>query len=161
MTRNGDKEIKVLSPYDNDDIKINSSTARLMKFCNGSRTLDEKVAERSSQFKSTEKEIRDLAKSFIHDFMRRGIIWIKEEKMRWFNAPPPESIFWEITAECNLKGLHCVVSAEKKQQGELSTQEGLSLINEWRSMGVQDTTFSGGEPLIRKDFFELTHTAKK
>jgi radical SAM protein with 4Fe4S-binding SPASM domain len=161
MVSNGNKGVRVLSPYANDDIKINSSAASLLNLCNGSRSLDEIIVELCDRFQSTEKEIRGLAKSFIHDFSDRGIIWVKDEKMRWFNAPPPESIFWEITAECNLKCLHCVVSADKKQQSELSTQEGLGLINEWRSMGVRDITFSGGEPLIRKDFFDLVHATKK
>ena len=161
ISRNENKEIRVLSPYANGNIKINSSAGSLLKLCNGSRTLDEIIVKLCNQFQSTEKEISVLAESFVHDFVGRGILLIKNERMRWFNAPAPESVFWEITSECNLKCLHCVVSADKKQEGELSTQDGLGLINEWRRMGVSEITFSGGEPLIRKDFFELAYAAKK
>ncbi len=156
----GGKEVKVLSPYAGDDIKVNGSAAALLKLCNGSRSMDEIVTVLCEKFKSNEAETRRLAESFVDKFAARGIVWVKKEKMRWFDAPAPESVFWEITAECNLKCLHCVVSADKKQANELSTNEALSLIDQWQAMGVKDITFSGGEPLMRADFFELARAAK-
>ena len=161
LDHNGDDGIKVMSPYPEDNITINPSAARLLMLCNGSRAMDEIAAELCSRFQTTEKKIKKTASRFIEDFADRGLIWLRDEKMRWFDAPAPQSIFWEITAECNLKCLHCVVSADKKLQGELSTQQGLALIHEWRQMGVQDITFSGGEPMMRRDFFELAHAAAK
>lgn len=157
---NGDKDIKVLSPYAGDEIKINRSAATLLKLCNGSRSMDEIVATLCDKFQSTKKETMDLAESFIDKFTERGVVWVKNEKIRWFDAPAPESIFWEITAECNLKCLHCVVSADKKQSNELSTKEALTLIDQWQAIGVSDITFSGGEPLMRDDFFELARATK-
>ncbi|VAW38093.1 Radical SAM domain protein [hydrothermal vent metagenome] len=157
----GDKVVKVLSPYAGDEIKVNRSAAALLKLCNGSRSMDEIVTMLCDKFNSTEAETRGLAEDFIEGFSSRGIVWVKGEKMRWFDAPAPESVFWEITAECNLKCLHCIVSADKKQANELSTKEALSLINQWAAMGVRDITFSGGEPLMRADFFELARAAKE
>ncbi|VAV84131.1 Radical SAM domain protein [hydrothermal vent metagenome] len=161
VASNGDKDIKVLSPYAGDEIKVNRSGEALLKLCNGSRSMDEIVTMLCDKFKSKETETRELAESFVDKFAARGVVWVKNEKMRWFNAPAPESIFWEITAECNLKCLHCVVSADKKQANELSTKEALSLIDQWQAMGVGDITFSGGEPLMRADFFELARAAKE
>ncbi len=157
----GGKDQKILSPYDGDDIKVNSSGAALLRLCNGSRSIDEIVALLCDKFRSTEIETRGLAEGFIDKFAERGIIWVKNEKMRWFDAPAPESIFWEITSECNLKCLHCVVSADKKDGDELSTRDALALIAQWQAMGVGDITFSGGEPLMRADFFKLARAAKK
>lgn len=157
---NGDKGVKVLSPYVGDEIKVNRSAAALLRLCNGSRSMNEIVAVLCDKFQSTEKETRKLAESFVDKFAERGVVWVKDKKMRWFDAPAPESIFWEITAECNLKCLHCVVSADRKQSGELSTEEALKLIEQWQVMGVRDITFSGGEPLMREDFFELAHATK-
>lgn len=161
MYNNQPNEIRIFSPYDDNDIIINQSAAIFLKLCNGSRSQTEIVKILCSHFKSSEKEIRSHVNKLVLDFEGSGILWVREAKMRWFDAPPPESIFWEITAECNLKCLHCVVSADKKQDGELSTFEGLNLIQEWQRMGVHDITFSGGEPLMRKDFFELAHAANK
>lgn len=155
----GDQELSVVSPYSGDNIKINHSAASLLALCNGSRSLDEIVTELCHRFGSDEQKVTSMVQTFISEYAGRGLVWIKKEKMRWFNAPAPQSIFWEITAECNLKCLHCVVSADKKLKGELSTQEGLQLIHEWQRMGVLDITFSGGEPLMRQDFFELAHAA--
>ncbi len=157
----GGKDQKVLSPYDGDNIKVNSSAAALLRLCDGSRSIDEIVALLCAKFNSSESDTRGLAEGFIDKFAERGIVWVKNEKMRWFDAPAPESVFWEITSECNLKCLHCVVSADKKDGDELSTSDALSLISQWQAMGVRDITFSGGEPLMRADFFRLARATKK
>jgi radical SAM protein with 4Fe4S-binding SPASM domain len=123
-------------------------------------SIEEIIAALCSRFQTERNKIAELTHSFIEDFADMSLIWIKNEKMRWFNPPAPQSIFWEITAECNLRCLHCVVSADKKLEGELSTEEAYRLINEWRTMGVRDISFSGGEPLLREDFFDLAKAAK-
>jgi len=161
MIHGKDEQVRILSPYSEENIAINTAAACLLKLSNGSKSLEEIIAKLCNHFNSTEDEIRARTMSCIKDFESSGLLWIKKEKMRWFDAPPPDSIFWEITNECNLRCLHCVVSAERKHENELSTQEGLALLNEWRDMRVREITFSGGEPLIRKDFFQLAHAARR
>jgi radical SAM protein with 4Fe4S-binding SPASM domain len=48
-----------------------------------------------------------------------------------------------------------VVAAGAKKDGELSTSECLTLIDQMPEIGVSSVTFSGGEPLIRADLFQL------
>lgn len=160
LMENGSQEFRVLSPYTSDDLKINSAAANVLELCDGSKSMEDIIEALSNRFQSTKLDITELASTFVKEFTDKGLIWTKNEKMRWFNPPAPESIFWEITAECNLRCLHCVVSADKKLEGELSAQESYNLLNQWRAMGVRDITFSGGEPLIREDFFALAHAAK-
>jgi radical SAM protein with 4Fe4S-binding SPASM domain len=161
MIKNGDEEFGILSPYKDSPGKINIAAAKILELCNGSRSIDQIVEELSHKFRTSGSEIADLADNFIHKMVGEGLVWVKEDKMRWYNPPPPTSIFWEITAECNLKCLHCVVSADKKLDGELTTEKCLRLIDEWARIGVKDITFSGGEPLIHKNFFDLAHAIRK
>lgn len=63
---------------------------------------------------------------------------------------------WNITKRCNLKCKHCYIGAEDKAfEGELKTEEALALVDDLGEMGTPVLLFSGGEPIIRGDFFEL------
>ncbi len=69
---------------------------------------------------------------------------------------------WNITRTCNLKCIHCYTDSEAKDYpGELTTKEGKKLIEELAEFGIPALLFSGGEPLIRPDLFELVAHAKK
>jgi radical SAM protein with 4Fe4S-binding SPASM domain len=71
----------------------------------------------------------------------------------------PYYVVWETTHNCNLKCRHCSASAGKKLENELSTEEALNAIDKLADFGVISVAFSGGEPLLRKDIFELTKYA--
>jgi radical SAM protein with 4Fe4S-binding SPASM domain len=68
----------------------------------------------------------------------------------------PAHPVWEMTAGCNLHCIHCHASGGKPAPDELSTEEAKRLIdqlaevNEFRMMA-----YTGGEPLVRDDLFEL------
>lgn len=70
-------------------------------------------------------------------------------------------ISWNTTRECHLKCKHCYRDAGIKDNDELSTAEGKSLIDEIARAGFKILILSGGEPLLRKDIFELCSYAKQ
>jgi MoaA/NifB/PqqE/SkfB family radical SAM enzyme len=63
----------------------------------------------------------------------------------------PLIVSYAVTRACNLRCLHCHVSAREAMPDELSTQEAIRVIDEMHSLGTQAVIFSGGEPLLRKD----------
>ncbi len=66
-----------------------------------------------------------------------------------------------MTRACNLACVHCRAGAvPEPDQQELSFEEGRSLIDGIRSVGAPILIMTGGEPLIRKDFFDLAAHAK-
>ncbi len=71
-------------------------------------------------------------------------------------------IFWNITNKCNLTCDHCYISAgpDKERAGELSTKEAKAFIDDVSEMGVPLLLFTGGEPLVRNDFWDLAAHAK-
>jgi len=157
--RDGDGGMAVQSPYTAKPVGINPSASALLSLCDGSQSIDEIVDALCDRFESSPESVRPAVHRFLRDYEARGLVWIRGERMRWFDAAPPESIFWEVTAKCNLRCRHCVVSAGAEVPGELSTQEGLDLLSQWAHMGVRDVTFSGGEPLLRSDIHILLRTA--
>ncbi len=71
-------------------------------------------------------------------------------------------VSWNYTRTCNLKCRHCYSSSEaKKYENELTTEEAKAVIDDLAEMHVPVILFSGGEPLIRGDFFELAAHARE
>jgi heme b synthase len=79
------------------------------------------------------------------------------------NLPPSlRLVFWETTTACNLKCIHCrrQEAAEKACAEELTTAEGLALIDQIAEFARPIIILSGGEPLLREDLFRLAIRAK-
>jgi len=72
-------------------------------------------------------------------------------------------VVWNSTKTCNLRCRHCYMDSDAQQyQGELTTEEAKRFIDDLAEFKVPVLLFSGGEPLMRKDFFELAaYTAAK
>lgn len=74
--------------------------------------------------------------------------------------PPPRLLAWEITRNCNLYCAHCRASAVHGPcKDELSTAECFSLIDDILNVGKPIIILTGGEPLMRADFFEIAKYA--
>ncbi|MEW6181826.1 MAG: putative heme d1 biosynthesis radical SAM protein NirJ2 [Bacillota bacterium] len=70
-------------------------------------------------------------------------------------------VSWNATNECNLKCAHCYRDAGSKKTDELTTEEGRTLIDEIARAGFKIMIFSGGEPVMRSDLFELAAYARE
>ncbi len=64
-------------------------------------------------------------------------------------------VVWNMTRACNLKCRHCYMDADEARAGELSTAEAKRFIDDLAAFRVPALLLSGGEPLLRTDFFEL------
>ena len=70
-------------------------------------------------------------------------------------------VVWNSTRTCNLRCRHCYMSSDgQKYEGELTTEEAKRFIDDLAEFRVPVLLFSGGEPLIRADFFELAEYAR-
>ncbi|MDD5730115.1 MAG: radical SAM protein [Candidatus Omnitrophica bacterium] len=69
-------------------------------------------------------------------------------------------VSWNVTRGCNLKCRHCYRDAGLPAADELSTAEGFELLKQVAACGFNTIILSGGEPLLRKDIFELIACAR-
>lgn len=76
-----------------------------------------------------------------------------------FTPGAPFQVVWDVTYNCNLRCQHCYATAGKQGKDELSTEEALQAIETMARAGVTVLAFSGGEPLVRPDIFQLTRHA--
>lgn len=72
-----------------------------------------------------------------------------------FAAPLRPAVTWNITRRCNLKCLHCYIDAGGPDARELSTEEAMDVVDQMAEVGTPMVIFSGGEPLVRPDLFDV------
>ncbi len=68
-------------------------------------------------------------------------------------------ITWNLTYKCNLLCKHCYINASPKGNEGLSTDEALNLVDQMAELKIPLLILSGGEPLLRRDFFEIAQRA--
>lgn len=78
--------------------------------------------------------------------------------------PPLRNLFLELTTQCNENCIHCGSNCGKAKKNELTTEQYKSFLKkvkddfDIRSIMLDIT---GGEPLLRKDFFDIMSYAHK
>ncbi|SFH90550.1 putative heme d1 biosynthesis radical SAM protein NirJ1 [Tindallia magadiensis] len=71
-------------------------------------------------------------------------------------------VAWNTTRTCNLRCIHCYMNSDHHHYpGELTHEEAMIFIRSLADFRVPVLLFSGGEPLIRPDFFELAEEASR
>ncbi len=71
----------------------------------------------------------------------------------------PLGTILELTYRCNLDCLHCYQTPKKGR--ELTYEEVKSVLDQLAGLGCLYVSFSGGEPLVRRDFFRIAQYARK
>lgn len=70
----------------------------------------------------------------------------------------PRLVAWEVTRSCNLNCVHCRASSERgPYPGELDTGKALEILDQIAGAGKPIVILTGGEPLLRKDIFNLAN----
>ena len=105
-----------------------------------------------------------VSKLFGDPYTRRAIKSIVSGFAEYgFNRPlqihAPFLVVWNFTYKCNLKCKHCYSDSGNTTKTELSTEEAHKIVDQLADFGVTSLAFSGGEPLMRKDFFEVARHA--
>jgi 12,18-didecarboxysiroheme deacetylase len=77
-----------------------------------------------------------------------------------FSADKKPVVVWNVTRACNLSCVHCYASAGGSSR-ELTTSQGIDLINMLADYGSPVVLFSGGEPMLRRDLPVLIEHAVK
>ncbi|WP_024833338.1 radical SAM protein [Ruminiclostridium josui] len=74
-----------------------------------------------------------------------------------------DQIYFALTNRCNLRCIHCCINAGQEADSEtLSTGQVLSAIDKILTVNPANIVFSGGEPMLREDLFEiLEYTAQR
>lgn len=75
--------------------------------------------------------------------------------------PPGPVVIWNLIRRCNLTCKHCYsISGDVDFPNELSTAEVFRVMDNLKAYCVPVLILSGGEPLMRRDIFEISERAK-
>jgi heme b synthase len=77
--------------------------------------------------------------------------------------PPLRLVFWETTVGCNLACIHCrrLEVSHELSKLDMTTDQSLEFIRTIPEIGKPILVFSGGEPLMRPDIWELAEGARR
>ncbi len=85
----------------------------------------------------------------------------KASHLSYSSLKSPEVVVWNVTSHCNLSCRHCYFEATpQKGSSELNTEGARDFIRDLAMLKVPALLFSGGEPLLRRDIFELGRFAR-
>lgn len=77
-----------------------------------------------------------------------------------YRSRTPFHMVWLATNACNARCLHCSSNSSVRTPDELSTREAIDLLDQLAEAAVVDLAISGGEPLLRRDLFEIIAHAR-
>lgn len=108
-------------------------------------------------------ELDKLSSEILHKCEEQGLIESCEKPQpleadqyyQYFKNRYVRSLFWSVTGKCNYRCRHCYMDAPDGALGEISTEEALNLIDQIASCGILCVDLTGGEALIRRDFWQL------
>ena len=96
------------------------------------------------------------------DSLRYGEEPLHSAGIRPSEGIPKPVVVWNCTRQCNLHCIHCYASAtNRKSAEEMDTMAGKAFVRDLADFGVPVILFSGGEPLLRQDLFELASLARE
>lgn len=68
----------------------------------------------------------------------------------------PFTVIWEVTRACAFACVHCRAEAQhRRHPDELTTEEGFQLLDQVKEFGNPIMVFTGGDPMMRRDLFDL------
>ena len=79
----------------------------------------------------------------------------KEQQYVLYRNRYVRSACWSITGRCNYHCRHCYMDAPDAQLGEVTHEEAMDFIDQMHRCGIRQVDLTGGEPFVRKDFWQL------
>lgn len=153
----------LIDPESPNWISINLTGSEILKLCDGKHTLSDIQNAVCKKYKRSDEEQVNLEVSeFLSaagllEFVSNTKIERPEYKGRSKVIAPDklEELWIYTTLACNLRCRHCLVSAGKELEEELTTEEIKKLVDEAVVLGAKRFYITGGEPFIKDDIFDL------
>lgn len=134
----------------NTYIPFSQDVPRILLQCKGEIDIDQDtLSDTQKMFLRIGLEIGMLTESAQPNPMD-GPITVK-----YFANKFRKSAQWSITGHCNYKCKHCFQYATEGVLGEPTLEQCMDVIHQLTECGIHEVIITGGEPLIRKDFWQI------
>lgn len=134
----------------------------IVKLCDGKNTIKFIASIIAKRYGKPHSQVEKDVMGFMRSLDRARLLISDEEKVAKLSSPIKiESIFLHLTNRCNLRCIHCYVDGDVSKGEELKSQKIYDLIDELASIDGKAITFSGGEPLLRRGWFDIMKYASE
>ena len=87
---------------------------------------------------------------------------VEPTPVRSREGPVKPVVIWNLTRRCNLRCRHCyTTSADVDFPGELTPEQAMATLEDLGTFGIPALILSGGEPLVRRDLFQIATRARE
>ncbi len=153
----------VIDPEAPHWLSTNEVGAQILRLCDGRRNVTEVAEEIARRWKLPLDEAIADTFDFLGDAAQLEFVSRKPNLKPAYPgraatvAPSRLSeLYIFVTNDCNLRCTHCYVSSgDFVPENEMTADDLYRLIDEAHDLGVQRFYFTGGEPFMRRDIFEL------
>ncbi|MDQ2806817.1 MAG: PqqD family peptide modification chaperone [Chloroflexota bacterium] len=144
-------------------LATNAVGAQILRLCDGRRTVTEVAEEVARRWERPLTEAIADTSDFLGEatqiqFVSRKPALKPPYPGRAATIAPNRlsELYVFVTNDCNLRCTHCYVSSgELVPENEMTSADLTRLIDEARELGVSRFYFTGGEPFMRRDIFDL------
>jgi radical SAM protein with 4Fe4S-binding SPASM domain len=94
-------------------------------------------------------------------FFKGPLADVENKAITAFKLGRPSDVIWNITNRCNLLCDHCYMAADAHTRpNELTDEETMALVDQMGERGLPALFLSGGEPMMRRNFWEILEKAR-
>ena len=153
----------VIDPEAPHWLSTNEAGAQILRLCDGRRNVSEIAEEMARRWNLPFDEAIADTFDFLGDASQIEFVSRKPDLKpaypgRAATVAPSllSELYVFVTNDCNLRCTHCYVSSgDFVPENEMTRDDLYRLIDEARDLGVQRFYFTGGEPFMRRDIFDL------
>lgn len=133
----------------------------IIRLCDGKSSIGSIAAAIGKTFEQDPAQVEKDVAAFIRSFDKANLLLHDSGKTSESASAPVKikGVFLHFTSRCNLKCIHCYAAGNVGDEKGLSGKKVHNLIDELAGMNGRAITFSGGEPLLRKDWYEVLEHA--
>ncbi len=135
---------------ENRPFYLNKSNYDALSLCDGNYDLSMGIIPQD-----VKKTVKEMEKEGIVEQCPRGTGLSEDQKYRRYENRFISAVHWSITGKCNYRCKHCFLSAPEAKFGELDHETVMDLIDQMADCGILTADLTGGEPLVRSDFWEI------
>lgn len=94
-------------------------------------------------------------------FFKGPLAEVENRAVKAYKLGRPSDVIWNITNRCNLLCDHCYMAADGHMRpAELTDEETIALVHQMGERGLPALFLSGGEPMVRTNFWEILELAR-
>jgi radical SAM protein with 4Fe4S-binding SPASM domain len=94
-------------------------------------------------------------------FFKGPLADVENKAITAFKLGRPSDVIWNVTNRCNLLCDHCYMAADAHTRpNELTDEETMALVDQMGERGLPALFLSGGEPMMRRNFWEILEKAR-